>query len=141
MDNAYETALNDAKRALTEVNTQIAELDLKRAKLMQTVAVLQSQLGLPAENATSLTDAILLVIKGWPGCATAAQVIDRLFMMGYEVQAASVATILSRLAKQGKVMARLAQDRKSVGYEWFMDTTRAERLTAQKELASKAPKK
>ncbi len=141
MADSYEKALRDAEHSLAEWTVKAEEAERETAKLRQTIAVLKSQLGLAPDNTESLTDAILLVLKAWPGNVTAPQVMDRLFMMGYNAQTASVATILSRLAKQGKIEALRGFG--TVGYGWKngLSLTKAERLTAQKELASKAPKK
>jgi predicted transcriptional regulator len=140
MTEAYEIALKKATRALTELDLKAMEIERERAKLRQTIAVLQSQLGITPENIESLTDAILLVLKAWPGCATTAEVLQRLSAMGYQPHRTSVSTLLSRLTKQGKI-ASLIGPGGSVGYEWKTDLTKVERLTAQKELASKAPRK
>jgi hypothetical protein len=139
MIDSYEKALRDAERTLAAWDAKAEEADRERAKLRQTIAVLKSQLGLAPDNTESLTDAILLVLKAWPGNVTAPQVMERLFIMGYNAQTTSVATILSRLANQRKIEALRGFG--TVGYGWKTDLTKGARLNAQKELASKAPKR
>jgi hypothetical protein len=141
MTESYERALRDAEGALAEWDAKAQQADRERAKLRQTISVLKSQLGLAPDNTESLTAAILLVLKTWPGDATVPEVLERLFIMGYNAQRTSVATILSRLAKQGKIEALRDYASSAVGYGWKADLTKAERLNARKELASRAPKR
>lgn len=140
MGDSYEKALRDAERSLAEWTAKATEAEHQTAKLRQTIAVLKSQLGLAPDNTGSLTSAILLVLKAWPGNATTTDVMDRLFMMRYNAQTTSVATILSRLAKQGKIEALRLHG--MVGYGWKngLSLTRADHLKARKELASGAPR-
>lgn len=141
MTDSYEKALRDAERSLAEWTAKATEAERQTAKLRQTIAVLKSQLGLAPDNTESLTTAILLVLKAWPGNATTNDVMDRLFMMGYNAQTASVATILSRLAKHGKIEALKMHGLAGYGWKNGLSLTQADHLSARKELASKAPKK
>jgi hypothetical protein len=136
----YIETLRQAEKELADADAEAEELDRKRAKLRQTVAVLQTLTGVKVENDQSLTDAILLVVKAAPGFVTASEVMDRLFMMGFHAQTASVATILSRLAKTGKVNGAIGPNR-SAGYGWKTETTKAEREAAWRAAAAKAGKK
>ncbi len=104
MVEVYADALRKAAQELAEADAAAVELDRKRAKLRLTVAALKSMTGESAENEQTVTDAILTIVKGSSGSVTAIDVMDKLFMMGMQAQTASVATILSRLAKDGKVM-------------------------------------
>ena len=99
MPEQYAEALKKAQQELAAANIEAESLEKKRAQLRQTIAVLQSMMGIKVESEESLTESILMVLKAWPGNATASDVMDRLFMMGFQAQTASVATILSRLAK------------------------------------------
>jgi predicted transcriptional regulator len=140
MTEAYEIALKKATAALWKLDLKVMEIERERAKLRQTVAVLQSQLGITPQNIESLTEAILLVLKAWPGCMTTSEILQRLTAMGYQPHRTSVSTLLSRLTRQGKIVSLIGPGG-AVGYEWKTEVPKAERLNAQKELASKSPKK
>jgi hypothetical protein len=115
MDNDYEKALQRAQTELAALDTAAEELERKRAKARHAILALRSMLGLEAGNEQSLTDAILNVVKASTGFITAPMVADRLIMAGFQVQIATVATILSRLLKEG----RLKKDvENNTGYIW-----------------------
>ena len=63
-----------------------------------------AQTGVSVESDQTLTEAILLIVKGSPGAVTATEVMDKLFMLGLQAQTTSVASILSRLAENRKIM-------------------------------------
>jgi hypothetical protein len=139
MAEPYTDALKKAQRELAECNAAADELERKRARLRQTVAVLQSLMGIEARLDQSLTDAILMAVKASLGYVTAAQVVDLLVEMGYQVQPASVATILSRLTKNSKIIHAVGPNAQT-GYAWRRDTTQTERISAKRDLATKAGK-
>jgi predicted transcriptional regulator len=58
----------------------------------------------PAEQEQSVTNSILTILKAHSGPLSTAQIIQRLTSMGHTPQPTSVATVLSRLAQQGKIM-------------------------------------
>jgi hypothetical protein len=140
MAEEYRDALKKAEKELADADAEAEALDRKRARLRQTVAVLQTLTGVTVENDQSLTEAILLVVKASPGFVSASEVMDRLFMMGFHAQTASVATILSRLAKTGKLIGAIGPNR-SAGYGWKTEMTKAERDATWRALATKAGKK
>ena len=115
MSEAYEKALQQAQTELVALDIVAEELERKRAKVRQTILVLRSMLGLETENEQSLTGAILSVVKASTGFITAPMVADRLIMAGYHVQIATVATILSRLLKDGHLKKDLENN---TGYKW-----------------------
>jgi hypothetical protein len=115
MSEAYEKALQQAQTELAALDTAAEELERKRAKARQTILVLRSMLGLEDEDEQSLTDAILNVVKASTDFITAPMVADRLIMAGYQVQIATVATILSRLLKDGKLKK---DPENNTGYKW-----------------------
>jgi hypothetical protein len=136
----YEIALKKAGRALAELDAKAMEIERERAKLRQTVAVLRSQLGLDAESIASLTDAIVLIIKGSPGCLRTPDILNRLTAMGYEPSRTSVSTLLSRLTRQGKITGRRSDEGLQV-YEWNTQASRVERENPRREVADNAKKK
>lgn len=141
MAEPYNDALKKAKRELANCDAEAEELERKRAKLRQTVAVLQSLTGVKVQNEQSLTQAILMVLKAASGCVTAAEVVETLRTMGYDAQTPSVATILSRHLKNQQINSFFGPGH-SVGYEWRGgERTKAERLEARRMLAAQAPKK
>lgn len=113
MDEAYEIALEKAITELAALDSAAEELERKRAKVRQGILVLRSMLGLEGDNEQSLTDAILNVMKASTGFITAPMVADRLIMAGYQVQIATVATILSRMLKDNQLEKGPAG-----GYRW-----------------------
>ena len=125
MSEVYEKALQQAQTELAALDTAAEELERKRAKVRQTILVLRSMLGLEAENEQSLTVAILSVVKASTGFITAPMVADRLIMAGYQVQIATVATILSRLLKDGHLKKDLENN---TGYIWAGFPSFAEEL-------------
>jgi flagellar hook-basal body complex protein FliE len=125
MSEAYEKAFQQAQTELAALDAAAEELERKRAKLRQTILVLRSMLGLETENEQSLTDAILSVLKASTDFITAPMVADRLIMAGYQVQIATVATILSRLLKDGHLKKDLENN---AGYKWAGFTNFAEQL-------------
>jgi hypothetical protein len=132
----YSDALKKAEKELAEADAAAGELDRKRAKLRLTVAALQSMTGVKVKSDQTLTDAILMIVKGSPGAVTATEVMDKLFMLGLQAQTASVATILSRLAKVGKIICLRDPGGSSLlGYEWKTPRTKSEMLTANKAVA------
>jgi predicted transcriptional regulator len=125
MGEVYEKALEQAQTELAALDTAAEELERKRAKARQTILVLRSMLGLENGNEQSLTDAILNVVKASTGFITAPMVADRLIMAGYQVQIATVATILSRLLKDGLLKKDLENN---TGYIWAGIPNYAEEL-------------
>jgi len=103
-EEAYETALRQALEELAEVDRQAEEIERKRARLRQGVAVLQTLTSDQRDQEQSVTSSILTVLNASPGPLPTAQIIQRLQSMGYTTQPTSVATLLSRLAKDGKIM-------------------------------------
>jgi hypothetical protein len=136
----YSDALKKAQKELAECEAAADRLEAQRAKLRQTVAVLQSMVGVKVEQDQSLTDAILMVIKGAQGYMRAADVVARLDQMGFQVQPRSVASILSRLTKNSQIIYAVGDD-DSIGYAWKVDTTKAERQDTNKSLAAMSKKK
>jgi hypothetical protein len=104
-DEAYETALRKALSELAKVDRQADDIERRRATLRQSVAVLQTLAGNHSdhEQQQSVTGAILTILKASPGPLPVTQIIQRLQSMGYTPQAKSVATLVSRLAQQGKI--------------------------------------
>lgn len=137
MTNLYMDALKKAEQELAETDATAEELDRRRAKLRQTIAVLRSQVGIDVQPDETITDAILLVVKAWNGFVSAAEVMDRLVLMGHQVQTSTVATILSRLAKSQVVIAGRGSN-SNVGYAWPESTSASERLTAMSQVAKKS---
>jgi Ca2+-binding EF-hand superfamily protein len=115
MADIYEQALKKAQKELAETNIAAENLERKRAKLRQTIAVLQSLMGSANVNEQSLTDAIMTFAKAANGYITTAEVMERLITMGFESENATVATILSRMVKEGQ-LEKDAEGRK--GYRW-----------------------
>ncbi len=111
-EEAYESALRQALNELAEVDRQAEEIERRQATLRQSVAVLQTLAGGHPEQERSVTGSILTILKASPGPLRTAQIVERLVSMGHTVQPTSVATLLSRLAQQGKITK--ADD----GYEW-----------------------
>jgi predicted transcriptional regulator len=103
-EEAYETALRQALGELAEIEKQAEEIERKRARLRQGVAVLQTLTGDQPDQEQSVTSSILMVLNASPGPLPTVQIIQRLQSMGYTPQPTSVATLLSRLAKDGKIM-------------------------------------
>ncbi len=131
----YREALEQAERELANVDAAAEELELKRAKLRQTTAVLRSQLGIAVAPEASLTDSILTILKAWNGFATVPQVLERLIIMGYQVQSTTVASILSRLVKTGQVLGGRGI---SPGYAWKEPLSSSEVLSAQSAVMKKS---
>jgi len=137
----YAQALKKAKEELAECDAAAEELERKRAKLRQTIGILQSLLGVAVPNEQSLTGAILMILKASLGYSKAAEIVRSLIEMGFKnVQQTSVATILSRLAKNGEIISEIGPDN-STGYAWKMTTTKPERRQALNSLAKKLPGK
>lgn len=55
MTNSYETALQDAKQALADLDAKADKIERERAKLRQIVAMLQSQLGTGEQGSQKVT--------------------------------------------------------------------------------------
>ena len=66
-EEAYETALRQALEELAEVDRQAEEIERKRAKLRQGVAVLQTLTGDQRDQDQSVTSSILTVLNASPG--------------------------------------------------------------------------
>ena len=139
-DATYDDALAKAQRELAECEVQMRELEVKRAKLRQTVAVLASLTGAVVPQERSLTEAVLMAVKASPGYVVANQVVELLAQMGIQAQRASVATILCRLSKRGDIAHAIGPNAEE-GYTWKTETTKVERLLAKRELLGKAAKK
>ena len=116
MTDEYAQAIVRAKKELAEYDAEFELLERKRAKLRQTIAVLQSLLGNESPNDQSLTEAILTVAKAANGFITTIEVIDRLTTMGFGASSATVATILSRLTKAGHLLNGIGVG--GNGYMW-----------------------
>lgn len=142
IDQYIMETLRRVQQELAEADVEAEKLEKKRASLRQTVLVLQSQMGIEAmaTRPLSLTEAILLVLKGSPGYVTVPEVMDRLFALGYSAQTTSVASILCRLHKTGRIES-LIGPHQTVGYGWKTETTKVERQEAARALAGKARKK
>jgi predicted transcriptional regulator len=141
MVEPYSEALKKAKEELAEYDAAAEELERKRAKLRQTIGILQSLLGVQVPNEQSLTDAILMTLKASQGYSKTAEIMNSLVEMGFKnVQQTSVASILSRLAKNGQIISVIGSDN-SAGYAWTMTTTKPQRRQALKSLARKLPGK
>jgi len=141
MVEPYSEALKKAKEELAEYDAAAEELERKRAKLRQTIGILQSLLGVEVPNEQSLTGAILMTLKASQGYSKTGEIMKSLVEMGFKnVQQTSVASILSRLAKNGQIISVIGPDN-SAGYAWTMTTTKPERRQALKSLARKLPGK
>ena len=103
-DEAYEVALRRALVELAEVDRQAEEIERRRATLRQSVAVLQTLAGCQPDQEQSVTGSILTILKASAGPLPTAGIVQRLISMGHTPQPTSVATLLSRLAQQGKIM-------------------------------------
>lgn len=134
-EEAYETALRHALEELAEVDRQAEEIERKRARLRQGVAVLQTLTSDQRDHEQSVTSSILTVLNASPGPLPTAQIIQRLQSMGYTTLPTSVATLLSRLAKDGKIMKADDGYRMTSGStELFYDTMKKLKETRE-ELA------
>ena len=102
--DAYESALKQALSELAEVERQAAEIERKRATLRESVAVLQTLSGTGLDLEESVTSSIMTILKANPGPLPTTQIIQRLKAMGQTPQPSSVATLLSRLVQQGRIM-------------------------------------
>jgi hypothetical protein len=136
MTEPYEVALNKAQKELVQCNAELDALERKQATLQQTVAVLQSVLGIEVPQEQNLTESILMAIKGSLGYMKASQVTELLGQMGHTAQQTSVATILSRLSKSGKIIHAVGPDG-ITGYAWKTEVPRQERTATLKTLARK----
>jgi hypothetical protein len=136
-NTTYSDALKKAKQELAECEQQIRELDGKRAKLRQTIAVLASLTGVEVAQEHTLTGAVLLAVKAIPGYSTATKVTEMLVQTGHPAQRASVSTILGRLAKRGEIGYSRDFNTEDTGYSWKTEITKAERIQAQRTLAGK----
>jgi predicted transcriptional regulator len=141
MVEPYNEALKKAKEELAEYDAAAEELERKRARLRQTIGILQLLLGVDVPNEQSLTGAILMILKASQGYCKATEIVKSLVEMRFKnVQQTSVATILSRLAKNGQIISAIGPDN-STGYAWKMTTTKPQRRQALKALARKLPGK
>ena len=131
MSNPFSEALKQVEAELAEADALAVEVERKRAALRQEAAVLRARLGVVQPEDQSLTDAVLMVVKGWPGYATAGEVMERLFMMGFHVQTASVATILCRLAKNGQIESLVGPNR-TAGYGWKTEVNNRDMQAARR---------
>lgn len=121
MTDEYERALRRAQTELAACDKEAEQLERKRAKLRQTVAILQSLVGGDTQIEPSLTEAILTVLKSSNDFMATAEILERLRMMGLNVQPASVATILSRLTKAGQLLNGIGVG--GNGYMWVGNAT------------------
>jgi hypothetical protein len=80
-----------------------------------------------------------MMVKSTPGYVTATDVMDRMFMFGFQVQMASIASILSRLAKNGKIIHAVGPSNQT-GYAWKTDTTQSERNAAVRAIVEMVKK-
>jgi hypothetical protein len=136
-NTTYSDALEKAKQELAQCELQIRELDGKRAKLRQTISVLASLTGVEVTQERTLTESVLLAVTALPGYSTAVQVTEMLVQTGNPAQHASVAAILSRSSKLGKIGYSVNPDNGVPGYTSVPETTKAERIQAQRTLAGK----
>jgi len=135
MTEPYSEALKKAKEELARYDAAAEEMDRKRAKLRHTISDLQSLMGIKVPHDQSLTEAILMSLMGSDRYVTAAEVMARLVQIGFrEEQMRSVATILSRLAKSGKIATNPVGPHQLTGYGWKMKTNRGERRAAKRTL-------
>jgi hypothetical protein len=137
MSESYELALRSAEVELATCDAEADKLERKRAQLRQIISDLKSLLGMKLEIDESLTSAVLGAAKATDGFVTAAQVMDRLVLRGFQVQTTTVATILSRLAKSGQLLAGRSVE--GTGYRW--EGSASERLGRQVELSRKIGKR
>ncbi len=136
MNSAYQISLEEAQQELAVCEEKITTLERQRANLRQIIAILQAKLGMDdAERPKTLTDAILLVVKGTRERESimASDIVGRLEQMGVDAEPRSVATILSRLHKEGRINSWKMHN--SVGYEWKGVRTKSDSLNALKALA------
>lgn len=136
MTKAYENTLKQAQRELEECNEAISILERKRANLMQIITSLQAKLGGDIEIPKTLTDAILLVVMGTRERESirAVDVVSRLKEMQIPASPRSVATILSRLAREGRLYSWKGPNGE-IGYEWKGVRTKSDALNATRMLA------
>jgi predicted transcriptional regulator len=135
MTESYADTLERAQKELAVCDAEAQELERKRAKLRQVIGSLQSLMGIEAPSGQSLTEAILMALIGSDRYVTATEVMARLVQIGFkETQMPSVATILSRLAKSGKITTNPVGPNQLTGYGWNMKTNRAERRAAKRTL-------
>ena len=139
MNEPYMSALKKAEQELVACEAEFAKWDRKRAELRHSVVVLQKLAGVDVIPEQTMTEAILLSLKAMPGMSTVPQVVDLLTQMGFKsVHIGSVATILCRLHKDGKIQSlRVSPESKQAVYGWKDETTRDERNQARKILAHK----
>lgn len=136
--NSFRISLKEAEQKLAACEQKIEKLEKDRAMLRHMIAVLRTSLGIEPKDNPSLTDAILLAVKSSREmeCLTAAQVVQILQNMNIDAKPRSVATILSRLFKEGRLNSYLDKPFGSVaGYEWKGARTKDETLAAKRALA------
>jgi hypothetical protein len=107
--NPFNEALEKAETDLRDLEVKIRAMELERAKLRQTIAVLRAQLGIEGEQeGSSLTDSVLTVVTAAaPKPVTLRDVLKRLASMnGEEANGRSIATILCRLAKRNEIVSQ-----------------------------------
>jgi hypothetical protein len=123
MSNSYEKALDDAQKELAELEVRSAKIDQRKAQLEQTIIGLKAlmHVGFGAEE-RSLTDGIRLVLKASDRFVSAQEVLEQLRMLYPNFiptanKLNSVTTLLSRLAKDKEIIAGKTEEGR-VGYAW-----------------------
>jgi hypothetical protein len=107
-DESYRRALEDALREYEQILQQRAELDVRRAQLLQTIGTLSRLCKLVPTVPLGLTDACRMALRAAGHPLTAAEIRDHLGAMGFEWSAysnplASIHTVLKRLQQAGEV--------------------------------------
>jgi hypothetical protein len=107
-DESYRRALEDALREYETILQQRADLDVRRAQLLQTIGTLSRLCKLVPTVPLGLTDACRMALRAAGHPLTAAEIRDQLGAMGFEWSAysnplASIHTVLKRLQQAGEV--------------------------------------
>ena len=121
-EDAYKRALRDALRELTELGRKSAEIDERRAQLVQTIAHLSRLCGVKPSVPWGITDACRMVLRAAGRPLTPSEIRGQLEAMGFDVsrysnQLAPIHTVLKRLHGAGEAEVRAAADDKP-GYVW-----------------------
>jgi len=110
--DSYKKALEKAKEDLKLLDEMAEMAEKRRAKLRQVIAVLESLTGSDRPPNGTVTDAIMDILKSKDGYSSAAEVFEGVTVRGYAVTPNTIATLLSRLAKNGQI------ERGPEGYKW-----------------------
>jgi hypothetical protein len=120
----YLRALEAASREYEQLAAERHRLDTRLSELAQTVGTLCRLCGLVPTVPWGLTDACRTVVRTAPAPMTAADVRDRLAVIGYDLgiyanALAAIHTTLKRLAEAGELRVAPAAAPGKAGYVWL----------------------